>query len=117
MIAPTYRNLDSRNEFLGLAMPMEFFLFIGVVMGCLFSGLPVGFQALGIVATYVAIRLVNAGRAPGFVQHWIMYRIRLAQSGGRLCAAARACTPPFPFGKQAYRDRGFAFEDREGSDG
>lgn len=98
-------------------MPMEFFLFIGVVMGCMFSDMPSWLRLVGIIGTYVGIRVINAGKAPGFVQHWIMYQVCQVQSDGRMSAAARARTPPYPFGEKAWRDRGFAEGSGEARDG
>ena len=53
---------------------------------------------------YVAVRVVNYGRAPGFLQHWVVWQVRRARTAGLLSAAARARCPRFPFARHHFRD-------------
>jgi hypothetical protein len=88
MHAPVYRSLEARSTVLGLAFPAEFTIVLsswwaGMLALGAFSGLAVA------IGTYVLVRLVNYGRADGFVQHFLQWKLRQALHAGRLCAVAR----------------------------
>jgi hypothetical protein len=103
MTAPVYRHLDSRSTFLGLAFPMEW---VGV-LGAAWLGTALGAPNVGAGAggaLFLILRIAGAGKPEGHIQHWVLWRIRQARSGGRLCAAARARAPRFPFGPYEWRD-------------
>ena len=103
MYAPVYRNLDAPNTFLGLAFPMEWL----AVLGAGWAGTVLGAPNVGggaALAIYLVLRLAGRGQAEGHLQQWLLWRMRQAQSGGRLSAAARARTPRFPFGPYEWRD-------------
>ena len=104
MRAPVYRNIETPNTILGLSFPFEL-LFVLVVFYATVR-LSIGLCLLGTLVTYVAVRVVNYGRAPGFLQHWAAWRLRQLLAGGRLSAAARAACPRFPFARYLFRDRG-----------
>jgi len=96
VIAPVYRNLDAPSTFLGLA-----------VLGAGWTGTALGAPNLGggvALAVYLVLRIAGHGRPEGHLQHWLLWRVRQAQTGGRLSAAARARTPRFPFGPYEWRD-------------
>ncbi len=61
------------------------------------------------LALYLVLRIGGHGRPEGHLQHWLQWRVRQAQAGGRLSAAARARTLRLPFGPYDWRD-----EPREG---
>ena len=89
MLAPVYRSLESRSTVVGLAFPGEFTIVLcawwaGMLFLGAFSGLAVA------VGTYVIVRVVNYGRADGFVQHFLQWTLRRALYAGRLSGAARA---------------------------
>ena len=103
MYAPVYRNLDAPSTFLGLAFPMEWL----AVLGAGWAGTALGAPNVGggaALAIYLVLRIAGHGRPEGHLQHWLQWRIRQAQAGGRLSAAARARTPRFPFGPYEWRD-------------
>jgi hypothetical protein len=113
MRAPVYRNLDARSTFLGLAFPMEW---MGVLMagwlGTMFGAPNIGAGA-GL-AIYLVLRIAGYGRPDGHLQHWLLWKARQIRSGGRLSAAARACTPRFPYGDYECRDAGCRETERGG---
>jgi hypothetical protein len=102
--APVYRSLEAKNTVLGLAFPTEF----TVVLSAWWAGMisAGAFIGSGIaVAAYALIRAANYGRAEGFVQHFLQYKVRHLVSSGRLSAAARVGAgraPAFPHGEYAY---------------
>jgi len=103
MRAPVYRNIEASSTVLGLAFPTEAL----VMMGCGSLAvllLPPLFSAIATVVAYASIRLMNRGRAPAFVQHFIAWKVRQLQARGYLSAAARARCPKFPFGPYEFRD-------------
>ena len=103
MRAPVYRNIDASSTFLGLAFPTEALVMMGLGSLAVLI-LPPLFSALSTLAAYGGIRLVNRGRAPAFVQHFIAWKARQLRARGYLSAAARARSPKFPFGPYEYRD-------------
>ncbi len=103
MRAPVYRNIEATSTVLGLAFPTE--ALVMMAFGSLaVLILPPLFSAISSLAVYAAIRLVNRGRAPAFVQHFIAWKARQLLSRGHLSAAARARCPKFPFGIYQFRD-------------
>jgi hypothetical protein len=103
MHAPVYRNLDARSTFLGLAFPTEWMFVLGAGwLGTAFGAPNVG-AAVGL-AIYVVLRIAAHGRPEGHLQHWLMWKLRHARTGGRLSAAARAPVPRFPFASYEWRD-------------
>ena len=66
--------------------------------------LPPHFAALVTAGAYAGVRWVNQGRAEGFIQHWIDWKLRRSLTDGRLSAAARARSPRFPFAESVSRD-------------
>ena len=104
MRAPVYRSLEGRNTVLGLTFPTEFTL----VLAAWWAGMIAAGTAIGsafAIATYVLVRVANYGRAEGFVQHLLQFKLRRAVSGGRLGAAARVGpgrAPRFPHGAYAF---------------
>ncbi len=110
MRAPVYRSLEAKNTVLGLAFPTEF----TVVLSAWWAGMICAgaFLGTGIAATaYVLIRIANYGRAEGFVQHFLQFKVRRLVSGGRLCAAARVGVgraPKFPHGDYGYEGQDLA---------
>ncbi len=110
MRAPVYRHLDTKATFLGLSFPTEWALVLSLVA----LGSVVDRPFVGMVASlgmYVFLRLVGYGRPENFLQHWVLFRMRSAYSGGRFSGAARAKIPRFPFG--AYHSRDAASRRRE----
>ena len=101
MRAPVFRNIDARNTLLGLTFPFEV-VFVLVVFYATVRVSPAA-CALTTLACYVGVRVVNYGRAPGFLQHWTVWRIRQANTGGLLSAAARARSPRFRFASHHFR--------------
>ena len=84
MRAPVYRSLEAKNTVLGSGIAM---------------------------AAYVLIRIANYGRAEGFVQHYLQFKVRRLLSGGRLSAAARVGpgrAPRFPHGDSGYAGQDLA---------
>jgi len=108
--APVYRSLEARNTVLGLTFPTEF----TVVLATWWAGMIAAGTSLGsaaAVASYVFVRVVNYGRADGFVQHFAQWKLRRLFCGGRLGAAARvspARAPKFPFGPYAFEGEDLA---------
>lgn len=104
MRAPVYRSLEGRNTVAGLAFPTEFVVVLSVWwLGMLTIGAGTG--VLGAFAAYVGIRMVNYGRAEGFVQSWLQYQGRQLLAAGRLSAAARVPARRalrFPYGGYAF---------------
>jgi hypothetical protein len=104
MLAPVYRSLEARSTVLGLAFPAEFSIVLcawwaGMLLLGAFPGLAL---ALG---TYVLVRALNYGRAEGFVQHWLQWKLRRSLYAARLSAGARVAhsrTRRFPFGKCGF---------------
>ena len=103
MRAPVYRFVDARNTFLGLAFPGEVMVFLGAAWPALIFLAP-SLAAGAVVASYLGIRLLNRGRPEGFIQHWVLWRVRQLMSQGWLSASARARAPGFPFGEMQSRD-------------
>jgi hypothetical protein len=102
--APVYRNAAARNTFVGLSFPTEVLLGLSAAWALMLT-LPMGLAALFTGAFYVALRLVNYGRAEGFVQQYLTFRARQLLAGGRLSAATRPrIAPRFPFGPYLSRD-------------
>jgi hypothetical protein len=107
MLAPVYRSIEARSTVLGLAFPAEF----TIVLTAWWAGmLTLGaFSGAGLAAaTYALVRIVNYGRADGFVQHFLQWRVRRALHRGRLSAAARvpvARTRRLPFAVYAPTSR------------
>ena len=66
--------------------------------------LPPLLSAITTLSTYTSIRLINRGRAPAFVQHFIAWKLRQLRARGSLSAATRARCPKFPFGPYEFRD-------------
>lgn len=102
MRAPVFRNIETRNTLLGLTFPFEV-VFVLVVFYATVRVSPLACAATTAVA-YVAVRVVNYGRAPGFLQHWVVWQVRQARTAGLLSAAARAGCPRFPFAPHRFRD-------------
>ncbi len=103
MRAPVYRNIEASSTFLGLAFPTEAVLLMTVAAAAILT-LPPMLSAPATLVAYVAIRLVNRGRAPAFVQHYFAWRLRRAKSSGVLSAAVRVRCPRFPFARYECRD-------------
>jgi hypothetical protein len=108
--APVYRSLEAKNTVLGLAFPTEFTVVLcawwaGMISAGAFIGSAIA------VAAYVLIRVANYGRAEGFVQHFLQFKVRKLVSGGRLSAAARVGAgraPKFPHGEYGYEGQDLA---------
>jgi hypothetical protein len=98
-----FRNIETRNTLLGLAFPFEVVFVLLVFYATV--RISAGACAVTTVATYVAVRVVGYGRAPGFLQHWTIWRLRQGRTRGLLTAAARARCPRFPFAPHRYRDQ------------
>jgi len=104
MRAPVYRNIESKTSFLGVGLEEALFLMTACLV-LLMTMRRNEIKAAGItVLLYVALRLVNAGRAPGFAQHWFAFRMRHWLGGGFFSAAARSRCPRFPFASYDFRD-------------
>jgi len=102
--APVYRHLDAPSTFLGLAFPMEWL----AVLGAGWAGTALGAPNVGAGAAFgifIIIRVAARGRPEGHLQHWLQWRVRQAQAGGRLSSAARARSPRFPFGPYLWREQ------------
>ncbi len=105
-----YRSLEARNTVLGLAFPAEF----TVVLCAWWAGMISAGAFLGsaiAVAAYVLIRVANYGRAEGFVQHFLQFKVRQLVSSGRLSAAVRvgpSRAPKFPYGEYGYEGQDLA---------
>ena len=108
--APVFRNVDAPNTLLGLTFPFEV-VFVLVVF---YATVRVSAAACAIttLAAYIAVRVVNHGRAAGFLQHWVLWQMRKRLADGLLTAAARARSPRFPFAPYDCRDRRFLTEWR-----
>lgn len=110
MRAPVYRSIEAKNAVLGLAFPTEF----TVVLSAWWAGMIAAGTFVGsavAVAAYVVIRVANYGRAEGFVQHFLQFKVRQLVSGGRLSAAARVGAgraPKFPHGEYGYEGQDLA---------
>ena len=102
MRAPVFRNIEGRNTLLGLTFPFEV-VFVLIVFYATVRVSPLACVVTTLVA-YVAVRVVNYGRAPGFLQHWVVWQIRQVRTAGRLSAAARARCPRFAFAPHRFRD-------------
>ena len=102
MRAPVFRNIETRNTLLGLTFPFEV-VFVLVVFYTTVRVSPLACVATTVFA-YVAVRVVNYGRAPGFLQHWVVWQARRARTAGLLSAAARTRCPRFPFAPHHFRD-------------
>lgn len=89
MTSPVYRHLDAKPTVMGLQFPAEwFFAITPTVLGLLVKQLFVG-AALSAVL-YVVFLVATYGKAEGHILHWVLFRIRHLQCGGRYSAAARA---------------------------
>ncbi len=103
MRAPVYRNIEATSTVLGLAFPTE--ALVMMAFGSLaVLILPPLLSAITTLTAYAAIRLINRGRAPAFVQHFIAWKVRQLQARGHLSAAARGRCPKLPFGPYEFRD-------------
>jgi hypothetical protein len=103
MIAPVYRNLDTKNTIAGLGL-VEFLLFLLATYGLLILA-SARAQIVGIPSVYVGLLLALRRRPAGFLQHGASYLWRRLSAAGRLSAAARASPrPQFPFGPYLCRD-------------
>jgi len=100
--APVFRNIESRNTLLGLTFPFEV-AFVLVIFYATIRVSPLT-CSVATLATYIAVRVVNYGRAPGFLQHWVVWQARQLRSGGLLSAAARVRAPRFPFAPYQFRE-------------
>lgn len=103
MLAPVYRNVEARNTVLGLAFPTEVLAVMSAFWVAMLT-LPPTAAGLLTLAIYASVRLASHGRAPGFLQHIVAWKLRQAASGGRVSAVARARVPKFPFGPYVVRD-------------
>lgn len=102
--APVYRNAEASNMLLGLAVPTELTLVLGVAWIALYL-LPLLVAVLLTGLTYGGIRALHYGKAPGFLQDWLGWQMRRALSRGRLSAAARQHRlPRFPYASYLFRD-------------
>ncbi len=112
MRAPVYRNIETPNTLLGLSFPFEvvFLLFVFYATVRISIGVCAGATA----ATYVGLRVMGYGRAPGFLQHWASWKLRQLCTGGLLSAAARARAPRFPYAPYQCRDGARSIEDARG---
>ena len=102
MRAPVFRNIETRNTLLGLTFPFEV-VFVLVIFYATVRVSPLACVVATLIA-YVAVRVVNYGRAPGFLQHWVVWQVRRGRTAGLLSAASRARCPRFPFGRHHFRD-------------
>src|SRR5207248_9720922 len=102
MRAPVFRNIETRNKLLGLTFPFEV-VFVLVVFYATVRVSPLTCAATTL-ATYVAVRVVDHGRAPGFLQHWMIWQVRQLRNAGLLSAAARVRAPRFAFAPHQFRD-------------
>lgn len=102
MRAPVFRNIETRNTLLGLTFPFEV-VFVLIVFYATVRVSPLACAVTTLVA-YVAVRVVNYGRAPGFLQHWVVWQVRQVRTAGLLSAAARARCPRFVFAPHHFRD-------------
>jgi hypothetical protein len=104
MLAPVYRNIETRTMFLGVGLEEALFL-LATCAGLLMSMRHNELKAVGITGfLYSAIRLVNAGQAPGFAQHWVAFQLRTLIGNGHFSAAARSRCPRFPHAPYLVRD-------------
>jgi hypothetical protein len=103
MRAPVYRNIETTSTVLGLAFPTE--ALVMMALGSLaVLLLPPLLSAITTLSTYASIRLINRGRAPAFVQHYVAWKVRQLRAQGNLSAAARVRCPKLPFGPYEFRD-------------
>src|SRR5258708_38439461 len=102
MRAPVYRNIDTPNALLGLTFPFE----VTFVLAIFYVTVRISIATcvLATLATYVAVRVLNYGRAPGFLQHSVAWRVRPSPTGGLPTAGARAARPPLPFPPHPHPD-------------
>ncbi len=98
-----YRNIEATSTVLGLAFPTEALLMMALGSLAVLL-LPPLFSAFTALSAYAFIRLINRGRAPAFVQHFIAWKLRQLRARGNLTAATRARCPKFPFGPYEFRD-------------
>ena len=101
MRAPAYRNLESRDSFMGLAFPFEVLFWLAGVTALVYFVVSVLGVLAGSAALYVAIRLSSAGRPRYFLRHLLLFHLRRRFAGGRLSAAARSRAPRLPFARHA----------------
>src|SRR5260370_39516370 len=94
MRAPVFRNIETRNTLLGLTFPFEV-VFVLVVFYATVRVSPLACAATTLAA-YVAVRVVNYGRAPGFLHHWGVWQARRGPPPRLLRARAPARCPPLP---------------------
>jgi hypothetical protein len=102
MRAPVFRNIETRNTLLGLTFPFEV-VFVLVVFYATVRVSPLA-SVVTTLVSYVAVRVINYGRAPGFLQHWVVWQVRQARTAGLLSAAARTRCPRFPFAQHHFHD-------------
>src|SRR4051812_14204536 len=96
MRAPVYRNVEASSTIGGLTM-MSFLLEL-VVAFLAIQFLSFLLSLATIAGPYVLLRLASYGRPPMYWQHYVLWRVRQANTAGRLSAAARFLQPRFPFG-------------------
>jgi hypothetical protein len=96
MRAPVYRHLEARQSLAGVSL-QGFLALLAVALGAI-QLLPFLPSVLAVAAAYLVLRLAGHGRPPQYWQHFVIWTARQWTTGGRLSAAARASTPPFPFG-------------------
>jgi hypothetical protein len=101
--APVYRNLEARNTLLGLAFPAEW----GGLLVVGWTAATLGAPNLGAAASlgiYTILRIAGRTRPEGYIQHFLLWKMRQAWTGGMMSAAARARVPRFPFGRHEWRE-------------
>src|SRR5258708_25631027 len=104
MRAPVYRKIESTTSFLGIGLQVAL-LVMTVCLVLLIVMRHNEMTAVGLTALlYAALRLVNGGRAPDFVQHWFAFHARRRLGGGLFSAAARSRCPRFPYAPYDSRD-------------
>lgn len=110
MRAPVYRNLESKDVFLGLAFPFEVLVWLGFVLALLYVGVPIGTFLLGSAGSYALIRAAGLAGPPMYLRHRLIYFFLVRTGGGLLSAAARAAAPRF-----AHARMGHGFSPRAAS--
>ena len=89
MTAPVYRHLDATPTVMGLQFPAEWFLAMSpAVLGLFVKQLLLGVALSAVL--YVVFRVATYGKAEGHILHWLLFRVRQLQCGGRYSASARA---------------------------
>lgn len=104
MRATVYRSIDTANTFLGLAFPSEVLVVLAAFWFTAVTFPPMAGLA-ATIATYVALRLLTAGKAPMHLQHLALFHVRRLLHHGRFSPATRAASVRvFPFGGRRCRD-------------